>query len=70
MDNVEVSYMKAEARPAFVLNDVQGADFYRLRAQTAPGIPTFALIDVENFSVKQSHGVPDRELKRVKQGKL
>ncbi len=70
LDNVEISYMKAEARPAFVLNDVQGADFYRLRAQTAPGVPTFALIDVENFSVKQSTGLPDRQLRRVKQGKL
>jgi polygalacturonase len=70
MDNVEVSYMKAEARPAFVLHNVKGADFHRLRAQPVPGTPTFALTNVENFSIQQSVGLPARRLKLVKQGGL
>lgn len=54
MSDVEVSYMKEDLRPAFVLNDVKGADFYRIKAQHAPDVPTFALMNVENFSVQQS----------------
>jgi polygalacturonase len=70
MSDVEVSYMKEDLRPAFVLNDVKGADFYRIKAQHAPDMPTFALTNVENFSVLQSAQFPDTRLDRVKQRKL
>jgi len=70
MNNVAVSFMTGDARPAFVLSDVKGADFYRVRAQHAPGVPTFILRDVENFSVQQSTELPDKRLDRVKEGKL
>ncbi|MGH9970757.1 MAG: rhamnogalacturonidase [Pyrinomonadaceae bacterium] len=70
MNNVEVSYMKEDLRPAFVLNDVKGVEFYRLRAQRAADVPTFLLTNVENFSVQQSASLPDTRLERVKQGKL
>lgn len=70
MSDVEVSYMKEDLRPAFVLNDVKGADFYRIKAQHAPDVPTFALTNVENFSVQQSAQLPDTRLDRVKQRKL
>lgn len=70
MSDVEVSYMKEDLRPAFVLNDVKGADFYRIKAQHAPDVPTFALTNVENFSVQQSAQFPDTRLDRVKQKKL
>ncbi len=70
MDNIEVSYMKPDARPAFVLNDVKHADFFRLRAQHAPDVSTFSLRDVEDFGVQQSADLPDKHIDRVKQGKL
>ena len=70
MDNVEVSYMRADARPAFVLSDVNGAEFFRLRAQHAPDVPTFVLRDVEDFSVQQSKDLPDKRSDHVKQGKF
>src|SRR6266498_2752194 len=70
MDKVEVSYLKEDARPAFVLNDVKGADFQRLKAERAAEVPTFALTNVENFSVQQSAALPDTRLDRVKQQKL
>jgi polygalacturonase len=70
MDNVEVSYLTGDARPAFVLNDVKGADFFRLRARLAPDVPTFVLRNVENFSVQQSADLPDKKLDRVKEGKF
>jgi hypothetical protein len=70
MSDVEVSYMKEDLRPAFVLNDVKGADFFRLKAQHAPDVSTFTLTNVENFSVQQSAQLPDTRIDRVKQRKL
>ena len=70
MDNVEVSYMKKDERPAFLLSDVRGADFHRVSALHAPDVPTFLLKDVEDISVQRSHPLPDTRLERVKQGKL
>lgn len=32
MNNVEISYMNEDLRPAFILNDVKGADFTNLKA--------------------------------------
>jgi polygalacturonase len=70
MNNVELSFMKEDLRPAFVLNNVKGADFFRVRAQHAPDIPTFTFLNVENLSVQQSAPLPDTRHERVKQGKL
>jgi hypothetical protein len=70
MDNVDVSYMKDDVRPAFVLNDVKGADFHRLRAERGVNAPIFLLRDVENFSVQHSQPLPDTRLERMKMGKL
>jgi polygalacturonase len=70
MNNVELSYMKEDLRPAFVLNDVKGADFFRVRAQHAPDVPTFTFLNVENLSVQQSASLPDTRHERIKQGKL
>lgn len=66
MDDVAVSYMKTEARPAFLLSDVKGADFSRVKAQRAPEAPTFILKDVEGFSLQQSRSLPDKRLERAK----
>ena len=65
MNDVSVSYLKDDARPAFVMNDVKGADFYRLRAQHGADLPTFSLKEIENFSVQQSWPLPDTRLERV-----
>jgi len=70
ISNVEVSYMKEDMRPPFVLSDVQGAEFFRLKAQHAANVPTFTLSDVANFSVQQSPSVPNTRIENVKKGKL
>lgn len=69
-DNVEVSFMKEDLRPAFWLNDVKGAEFFRVRAQRSGDVPRFILNDVEDFSVQQSHPLPDTRHEKMKQGKL
>lgn len=70
MNDVEVSYLKDDARPAFWLSDVKGVDFFRIRAQRSAGAQTFALKDVEDFSVQQSVPVSDTRIDRVKEKKF
>jgi hypothetical protein len=70
MNNVEVSYMKEDLRPAFALDDVKGATFQNAKAQRAADALIFALKNVEDFSVRQSNGVPDTRLERVAEKKL
>jgi polygalacturonase len=68
--DVEVKYMKEDFRPAFVLEDVQGARLAHVKATHAPGVPSFVLRNVENFSVHQSMPVADTELEKVGQKQL
>ncbi len=55
MSNVEVQVAAPDPRPAFWLQDVVGADFFRVR--TPAGAPSFALNQVARF---RSFGSPDR----------
>jgi len=59
-------------RPAFILEDVQGADFFRVRTPRPanPSAPTFALNKVDDFSVYRSPHVPDTQLDHVDQKKF
>lgn len=41
VSNVEVSYIKDDVRPAFVLDDVKGAEFDMVKAQHGSGVPMF-----------------------------
>jgi polygalacturonase len=65
INDVEVSYIKEDTRPPFVMNDVKGVDIFRLRAQRGGNVPTFALKEIEGFSVQQSWPLPDTRLERV-----
>ena len=64
-DNVEVSFEKTDARPAFLLDNVQNIEFFRTSAQLAPGAKTFVLKNVSNFSIEQSRNVGNEKLERV-----
>jgi len=70
LNNVEVSYMKEDLRPAFSLIDVKGAEFKNVRAQRMANAPIFTLKNVEDFSVWQSRGLPDTRLERATDKKL
>jgi len=65
MNDVEVRYLNEDQRPAFVLNDVKGADFFQVRAQKRRNAPTFVLKNIEDFSVQQSFPVANVRLERV-----
>jgi polygalacturonase len=67
LDDVQVSFMKDDLRPAFQLSGVQGAWFNNVTAQHAAGTPVFVLNDVEDFLVRGSRSVPDTRLDKVAQ---
>jgi polygalacturonase len=65
MHDVEVSFDKADVRPAFVLDDVKGADLRGIKAQRGADAPLFVLKNVTDFNLLQSKGVADTRLERV-----
>ena len=65
LSNVEVSYLKEDFRPAFVLLDVTNTGFFQVKAQRVAGGSTFDLKNVVDFSTSQCPGVPDMRLERV-----
>ena len=64
-DNVTIRTETEDRRPAFVLDDVQEADFFRVRTPRAPETPTFALRNVTQLSIHMCNGVKDTDLQRV-----
>jgi polygalacturonase len=65
LSNVEISCLKEDLRPAFVIWEVKGADFQHVNAQHAPDLPTFVLKNIEDFSIHQCKGLADMRLERA-----
>ena len=65
MSNIRLKTENADERPAFYLEDVEGADFFRIQAQRSGGAPEFVLRDVEDFAIRYSEPVPDTRLPRA-----
>jgi len=61
MSNVEIQTRTPDPRPAFWLNDVDGADFFRLRVPSGAA-PAFDLTSVKNFRHFGSQHLPDKTL--------
>jgi hypothetical protein len=49
MRDVEVSYLTPDLRPAYVLNDVAGAEFIHVKGQHEPNVQMFVLKSVTDF---------------------
>lgn len=69
MSGVKIDSETRDERPAFLLDDVQDADF-RFIKLPAQGTPTFVLHEVANFSAFRCQAVPDMEVKEIKKGDL
>jgi polygalacturonase len=65
LNNVEISYMGNEVRPAIVMDDVKEADLFRVSMRTVPGVKAIVLNNVENFSIAESKGFKNRQLKKL-----
>ena len=70
MTNIEINCLKEDARPAFVLNDVQDADFLRIKTQRVPNAPTFALNNVSDFHLYLSRPIQDTHVEHADQKKI
>ena len=70
LSNVEIASLSEDARPAFVLQDVEGADFFRVRTPLVAGVPAFALSTVRDFSAYRCPRVPDTQLDVADRKKL
>jgi polygalacturonase len=64
-DNIEIRTGKDDLRPAFVLDSVEDADFFRIKVPHTAGAPAFALHNVSDFAVHMCSDVPDTQLKAV-----
>lgn len=70
MTDVEVSYMKDDLRPPFMLENVKGADFHRVKAQRMPNGSVFVLKNVADFTTNQCWLLPDLQLAKVDRREL
>jgi hypothetical protein len=61
MRDIEIKSLQEDHRPAFVLDDVDGADFAHVKLPGNAG-ESFALRNVREFSVSQSRPIPDAYL--------
>ena len=68
--NVEIAWSQPDARPVFSLNNVDGADFFRVKTPKAMSTPLFSLNKVQDFNVMASPKVKDTMLETVTQKTL
>jgi hypothetical protein len=65
LSGVDLGFGQADRRPAFVLQDVQEAELHDVHVAEAPGVPTFVLEDVSDFSAVHARPLPDTTRRRV-----
>jgi len=68
--NVEIVAEKEDARPAFVLDDVQGCDFSRVKVPANSAAGTFVLKHVEDFTLTNCKTAPDTRIEKTEQKKV
>ena len=59
MEGIKVIADGPDERPAFVLDNVENADFTRMQQPVTAGLPVFVLSDVRNFRLRDSANLPD-----------
>ena len=64
-DNVEIVTEKDDRRPAFVLQDVADAGFFRVKTPHVADVPVFALHNVDGIDISRCRGVADTRLEKV-----
>lgn len=66
-DNVEISFVQPDSRPAFMLDDVKNVEIFRTSAPVSGGAKMFVLKNVSNFNVTASKNVDDTKITRTEQ---
>ena len=70
MEGIKIIAGKRDERPAFVLEDVENADFTRPQVPVVAGVPLFALREVEHFRLRGGAHLSDINLDRVAQKEI
>jgi polygalacturonase len=70
MSNIEIATANQDARPAFTLVDVAGADFFRIRAPRPSLGPAFSLKGVSDFRVFGSQFISDQVFSKIEDSLL
>ncbi len=65
MHHIDVSYLKDDARPNIVLEDVAGADFQHMKIQRFPGINYFSINNVTDFSTQFVQSLADSKRDKI-----
>jgi len=65
--NVEIVATQTDARPVFVLEHVNEAEFFRIKTPKSAAESVFALKDVQEFRVSASRNVKDAHLQKAEQ---
>lgn len=65
MHDVTVSFLNNDERSPFILDDVKDAAFRNIEAQKMAQVPTFLLNGVNDFSIKDSKGLKDTQIKQA-----
>jgi polygalacturonase len=68
--NVEIAQGQPDVRAAFVLNDVKGADFFRIKTPRGGSAPVFALNNVAELRTLACRGTKDMFLEQAAQQTL
>ncbi|HLW07777.1 MAG TPA: glycoside hydrolase family 28 protein [Marinilabiliaceae bacterium] len=67
MNDVEVSFLGREIRPAFIITDVKGIQLNNVKAQRAENTPVLILNEVLNFESKDGNMLKTTRIKAVKE---
>ncbi len=70
MHDVQMSFMKDERRPAFMLDDVKGVIMYDVQAQIALGSSTIVLKNSRDIDLEKVKGVKDVIIKNTEKKNL
>jgi polygalacturonase len=70
MRDIDLKFQDEDVRPPFVISDVAGADFQRVNAKVAKGVPWFDLKDITDFRMHECGSLPDLRLPAVSARKL
>ena len=63
IDNVQLHTLTDDARPPFALDDVEGADFFRIKSDRVAATPVFAVKNSLDLTVRMVDGSADRQQK-------
>lgn len=65
LNNVEVGFMAEDRRPAFVIQSARDIELHNVDAQTAVDVPSFVLVNVDDFRAYHTRPFGDVHLEHV-----